>query len=340
MALPGRHGSSDSYRYGFQGQEKDDEIKDEGNSINFKFRMYDPRLGRFFALDPLIHKYPWYSPYQFSGNKVIQFAELEGLEEFRRLTNKDWMARFFKVRPGDNLTVISEVTGVAVNDIIGFNPGIQDDPNHIEAGQILTLRDISGLSVQDFIIPKTSTFASRTKEFIVELATTNENGPSIQSQTEAVLIAEGVASIPSLYRGARGLAGIVRKGKSKPVKVDPDLSVEDGSRKISAIDDAATTKTYSIKYLRQKAVKQAWKDEKALIEATGRGTRDWTKGEKQQILNNGKVKLCPLCRILLFCRSVIIIPVIMYVHIPERSLYSISIVWQFGKFLDYSSFYQ
>ena len=44
--------------------------------------MHDPRIGRFFAVDPLTAKYPWYTPYQFSGNKVIQYVELEGLEEY------------------------------------------------------------------------------------------------------------------------------------------------------------------------------------------------------------------------------------------------------------------
>jgi hypothetical protein len=43
--------------------------------------MHDPRVGRFFATDPLENKYPWYTPYQFSGNKVISKIELEGLEE-------------------------------------------------------------------------------------------------------------------------------------------------------------------------------------------------------------------------------------------------------------------
>jgi len=80
MLVPTRHGSSDSYRYGFQGQEKDDEIKGEGNSLNYTFRMHDPRIGRFFARDPLASKYPFYSPYQFSGNRVIDMVELEGLE--------------------------------------------------------------------------------------------------------------------------------------------------------------------------------------------------------------------------------------------------------------------
>jgi hypothetical protein len=59
----------------------DNEIKGEGNSINYKYRMHDPRVGRFFATDPLTHKYPWYSPYSFSGNKVIHRVELEGLED-------------------------------------------------------------------------------------------------------------------------------------------------------------------------------------------------------------------------------------------------------------------
>jgi len=80
MLLPNRHGSSDSYRYGFQGQEKDDEVKGEGNSINFTFRMYDSRVGRFFAVDPLEWQFSWNSPYAFSENRVIEGLEYEGLE--------------------------------------------------------------------------------------------------------------------------------------------------------------------------------------------------------------------------------------------------------------------
>jgi RHS repeat-associated protein len=82
MLVPNRHDSLEDYRYGFQGQEKDDEIKGEGNSLNYTFRMHDPRVGRFFAVDPLTKSYPHYTPYSFSGNKVIHAIELEGLEEF------------------------------------------------------------------------------------------------------------------------------------------------------------------------------------------------------------------------------------------------------------------
>ena len=79
MLVPNRHGSSNSYRYGFQGQEKDDELKGEGNSLNYTFRMHDPRVGRFFARDPLEKKYPYLTPYQFSSNQPLHASELEGL---------------------------------------------------------------------------------------------------------------------------------------------------------------------------------------------------------------------------------------------------------------------
>ena len=80
MQVPTRHGQSDNYRYGFQGQEMDNEIKGIGNSINYAFRMDDVRLGRFFTPDPLTKKYPELSSYQFGSNRVMDRIELEGLE--------------------------------------------------------------------------------------------------------------------------------------------------------------------------------------------------------------------------------------------------------------------
>jgi len=80
MLLPNRHGNTSDYRYGFQGQELDNEIKGEGNSHNYTYRMHDPRVGRFFAVDPLVHDYPWNSPYAFAENRVIDGMELEGLQ--------------------------------------------------------------------------------------------------------------------------------------------------------------------------------------------------------------------------------------------------------------------
>ncbi|MDO5971995.1 GH-E family nuclease [Flavivirga aquimarina] len=80
--LPNRHGSSDSYRYGFNGKEKDDEVKGEGAQYDYGFRIYDPRLGKFLSTDPLFKGYPHYTPYQFAGNTPIQAMDLDGLEEY------------------------------------------------------------------------------------------------------------------------------------------------------------------------------------------------------------------------------------------------------------------
>jgi RHS repeat-associated protein len=87
MPQPNRNFDSQEYRYGFQGQEKDSEIKGEGLSVNYKYRMHDPRLGRFFTVDPLYRDFPWNSTYAFSENKVIHKIELEGLESTEHEAN-------------------------------------------------------------------------------------------------------------------------------------------------------------------------------------------------------------------------------------------------------------
>ena len=85
MLVPNRHGSSNSYRYGFNGKEKDDELKGIGNSYDFGARMLDPRVGRWFARDPLSQKYPYDSPYMFSGNSPISMMDPDG-ERKRKIT--------------------------------------------------------------------------------------------------------------------------------------------------------------------------------------------------------------------------------------------------------------
>ncbi|MBL4704343.1 MAG: hypothetical protein JKY54_07470, partial [Flavobacteriales bacterium] len=50
--------SDDDYRFGFNGMEKDDEVKSgTGNHYNFGARCYDARLGRWLSLDHYAGKY-------------------------------------------------------------------------------------------------------------------------------------------------------------------------------------------------------------------------------------------------------------------------------------------
>ena len=89
MGMPGRKFNAGSgYRYGFNGKENDNEAKGEGNQQDYGMRIYDPRLGRFLSVDPLSKSYPWYTPYQFAGNKPIQCIDLDGLEEYYILIDR------------------------------------------------------------------------------------------------------------------------------------------------------------------------------------------------------------------------------------------------------------
>lgn len=49
--------------------------------MSFKYRIYDPRIGKFLSVDPLFREYPWNSPYAFAENDVIRSIDLEGLEK-------------------------------------------------------------------------------------------------------------------------------------------------------------------------------------------------------------------------------------------------------------------
>jgi RHS repeat-associated protein len=79
--LPGRNYSSSSYRFGFQGQEKDTEIYGLSATYAFEYRIHDSRIGRFMSIDPLAFDYPWNSSYAFAENSTIAYIDLEGKEK-------------------------------------------------------------------------------------------------------------------------------------------------------------------------------------------------------------------------------------------------------------------
>jgi len=69
---------SGGYRFGFNGNEKTDEISGESNSYDFGARMLDPRLGRFLSLDVFASKFAYQSTYLFAGNTPILGVDLNG----------------------------------------------------------------------------------------------------------------------------------------------------------------------------------------------------------------------------------------------------------------------
>lgn len=77
--LPGRNYSSDSYRFGWNGKENNNEVHNAtGTSVDFGERMLDTRVGRWLSLDPKSSKYPHSSPYAAMGGNPLLFIDEQG----------------------------------------------------------------------------------------------------------------------------------------------------------------------------------------------------------------------------------------------------------------------
>ncbi len=121
MIMPDRSYSAtpDGYRFGFNGKEQDNEVSGSGNSYDYGFRIYNPRLGKFLSLDPLFKSYPWYTPYQFAGNMPISAIDLDGLEAL--VVTKSWSDEKY-TKPVITI-VIDETKDFGIYKVIDWNSG-------------------------------------------------------------------------------------------------------------------------------------------------------------------------------------------------------------------------
>ncbi|TRW27549.1 hypothetical protein FMM05_02605 [Flavobacterium zepuense] len=78
MLVPNRHGNTPDYRYGFNGQEMDNEVKGEGNLYHADFWKYDPRIAQRWNRDPV--KKDYLSPYAVFGGNPILFVDPDGAD--------------------------------------------------------------------------------------------------------------------------------------------------------------------------------------------------------------------------------------------------------------------
>jgi RHS repeat-associated protein len=78
--MPERNFNSAGYKYGYNTHEKDNEVKGNGNSLDFGARIYDSRSGRWLSVDPLASKYPAHSPYSYCLNNPIIFVDPDGAD--------------------------------------------------------------------------------------------------------------------------------------------------------------------------------------------------------------------------------------------------------------------
>lgn len=78
MTMEGRTESLAGYRYGYNGKEMDNDVKGEGNQLDYGARIYDPRIGKWLSSDPEQTLFPAISPYTFALNNPVSIIDPDG----------------------------------------------------------------------------------------------------------------------------------------------------------------------------------------------------------------------------------------------------------------------
>ena len=81
MQMPGRSFSSTSYRYGFNGKEKSDEINGSGVDYVYGERIYNSRIVLWLSIDRKTSKFPFESPYTYVSNNPLIHIDPDGEEK-------------------------------------------------------------------------------------------------------------------------------------------------------------------------------------------------------------------------------------------------------------------
>ncbi len=98
--------SAFTYRFGFNGQQKENDISGTGNHNTAKFWEYDTRLGKRWNLDPVIK--PGRSPYDVFNNNPIINIDPTGDDDYR-------------VNSGGHISLVKTVQGSTVDRLILSN---------------------------------------------------------------------------------------------------------------------------------------------------------------------------------------------------------------------------
>ncbi|TCJ15268.1 hypothetical protein EPD60_07905, partial [Flaviaesturariibacter flavus] len=283
------------YRYGFNGKEEDPEIgvQDYGE------RIYNPQISRFLSVDPVTSEYPMLTPYQFASNRPLDGIDLDGLEWMPVIGSKgnitDYSWAGFNADGSAPKGSVGNATLVRGNEIYRY----QSSPFFTNSG---TLSVDNGSNIVKAAVLYNDGTAK------INFQVLDDDG-SIQSVTNS-------QGVQGNYKGATGAQiGTVLNQKFLDISKPDDAPIESdnlglfdwvGPAELKLLGggiagtilkkEVATTLLRNvatkreITLARRAGVRQAWREERALLARTGDGTRRWSIREKVELLKNGKVK--------------------------------------------------
>jgi RHS repeat-associated protein len=123
-------GSYAKKRYRYVGKEKDE----ESGLYYYGARYFQPWSCRFISVDPLAAKYPFYTPYQYAGNKPVTKIDRDGLEEKGK-------------SPQENNV---EQPKKSIEELVTIDPEYATEPVKLEIEQVKDMKRKDGESRDDF----------------------------------------------------------------------------------------------------------------------------------------------------------------------------------------------
>jgi len=207
------------YRYGFNGMEKDDEVKGSGNSYDFGARMYDARVGRWWSRDKFEASKSYISTYSSFRNNSMLFVDPDGNDEIISIVIKQ------QGRPD----IIIRSSGAISNNVKAGESYWFNSPKGIRAQDYFNFRtkitfniDENGLINLEGINRNTLTDERRYTEiyFAMNFLAGNDNG-AIVSPNEIGWSVKGSGGIQN-----SGIELYTREGGASPTKQKGRLGVE------------------------------------------------------------------------------------------------------------------
>ncbi len=214
--------TQDPYPFTYQGQLFDRELGWQ----YYRYRNYDPLVGRFWEVEPLIDSFPQWSGYVFSQNCIISHGESEGLESMLRIITTTGGALYVNFRkPGSlgegiltlHLNAHKGEVKMLYTRPIEVGPGAKNRGGPLTRSVRLREIDVSILRAAYMItIPKYNKGLTTWKEFgmIASLSERREIGGALEVVGEVTGWLSTVAHIGGAYFPPLLVAGSILGGIS------------------------------------------------------------------------------------------------------------------------------
>jgi len=184
--------ANQNYKYKYQGQELQDEFG--LGWYNYRYRNYDPTIGRFFGVDPISEDYYNISTYQFAHNNPVWKIEIEGLEgapttnqdiQSSAGNNRDPELEFLEMTAGSINSIRASFSNLVVRGINTLTNNSINKKYEVENGALVLYKDVPKETTGEKIINTIGDVATLALTVIggVEGTLTAQGGKTVLANT-------------------------------------------------------------------------------------------------------------------------------------------------------------